>query len=492
MRNKVWFILVLVMCAVTPLLAKPRKKKLNPKQLELNSLKARLESARDSLQNEIANRWKKKQKYVSQREVDKEELIQLRDDQEQSYLELSRVKEECYNRENKISDERRNLDEKKERWRYVATTLEGFLEKEAEQIIEIFPIDRETRRLDLESIRRDYEKDTKAIVAYKGFMDYKFKYLSLGSKITLSKHSVITDNSDNRELMIARFGHVFGYGMSSENQSYVIRQTGRLGMNRFSIEEIGQTDLATFLAEAYPKWVQAGVPSGTILTDVLQNAQSSELITGVKTTFLQAATKKLKAGGPVMIPLMLLPLWALVLILLKILQLSSKHRSGENLSQKVLAELDKGDIAKARDIATKKKGLVSEVVVACLDHSEWDREAAEQAVDGILIKEVPLLNKHMGTLAVIAGVAPLLGLLGTVTGMINLFEVITHYGTGDPKIMAGGISEALITTQTGLSIAIPILLVHNYLRNRKDDIKAEMEKHAIQILNKLWPSGTKA
>jgi biopolymer transport protein ExbB len=88
---------------------------------------------------------------------------------------------------------------------------------------------------------------------------------------------------------------------------------------------------------------------------------------------------------------------------------------------------------------------------------------------------------------VIAGAAPLLGLLGTVTGMISLFEVITHYGTGDPKILAGGISEALITTQTGLATAIPILLIHNWLRNQSLHIQSEMEKHAIRILNRLWP-----
>jgi biopolymer transport protein ExbB len=71
--------------------------------------------------------------------------------------------------------------------------------------------------------------------------------------------------------------------------------------------------------------------------------------------------------------------------------------------------------------------------------------------------------------------------------MITLFEVITHYGTSDPKILAGGISEALITTQAGLSIAIPILLIHNFLRNQSLHIHAEMEKHAVRILNRLWP-----
>ena len=71
--------------------------------------------------------------------------------------------------------------------------------------------------------------------------------------------------------------------------------------------------------------------------------------------------------------------------------------------------------------------------------------------------------------------------------MISLFKVITHYGTGDPKMLASGISEALITTETGLIIAIPLLLIHNALRNRTNRIMVEMEKGAIRILNRLWP-----
>ncbi|MDO5575500.1 MAG: MotA/TolQ/ExbB proton channel family protein, partial [Fibrobacter sp.] len=78
------------------------------------------------------------------------------------------------------------------------------------------------------------------------------------------------------------------------------------------------------------------------------------------------------------------------------------------------------------------------------------------------------------------------GLLGTVTGMINLFEVITKFGTGDPKILAGGISEALITTEAGLIIAVPVLLFHNYLRNRKKKIVVELQLHALRLLNRIY------
>ena len=96
-------------------------------------------------------------------------------------------------------------------------------------------------------------------------------------------------------------------------------------------------------------------------------------------------------------------------------------------------------------------------------------------------------SRNLNTLAVIAGAAPLLGLLGTISGMITLFAAVTHYGTGDPKFLAGGISEALITAKTGLAIAIPVLFIHDLLRAAKDRLMADLENDTIAILNAVYP-----
>ena len=83
-------------------------------------------------------------------------------------------------------------------------------------------------------------------------------------------------------------------------------------------------------------------------------------------------------------------------------------------------------------------------------------------------------------------IAPLLGLLGTVTGMINTFHVITFYGTGDPRMMSGGISEALVTTMLGLSVAIPIMLSHTLLTRRIETVIVQMEEKAIAFVNTVF------
>jgi biopolymer transport protein ExbB len=95
------------------------------------------------------------------------------------------------------------------------------------------------------------------------------------------------------------------------------------------------------------------------------------------------------------------------------------------------------------------------------------------------------LERYLNTLGTIAAVTPLLGLLGTVIGMVKVFTAITTAGVGNPGVLAGGISEALITTAAGLSVAIPALIAYRYLRGRVDALVVEMEKEAMKLLDAL-------
>ena len=103
-------------------------------------------------------------------------------------------------------------------------------------------------------------------------------------------------------------------------------------------------------------------------------------------------------------------------------------------------------------------------------------------------QETPSLEKGLSTISVMATTAPLLGLLGTVMGMIQLFEVITLHGTSDPKLLAGGISVALVTTEAGLMVAIPLQLLHTFLSNRADRLTAKLESAGLAVLNAFFGS----
>ncbi len=98
------------------------------------------------------------------------------------------------------------------------------------------------------------------------------------------------------------------------------------------------------------------------------------------------------------------------------------------------------------------------------------------------------LEKYLNALGTIAAITPLLGLLGTVIGMIKVFAAITAVGVGNPQILAGGISEALITTAAGLSVGIPSLMFHRYFKGKINELTVDMEQHALRLLNLMQGS----
>jgi biopolymer transport protein ExbB len=123
------------------------------------------------------------------------------------------------------------------------------------------------------------------------------------------------------------------------------------------------------------------------------------------------------------------------------------------------------------------------VIKAGLAARQEDRETLESTLQEAILHELPTVQRGIAMLAVLGAVAPLLGLLGTVTGMIDTFRVITLFGTSDPKLMSGGISEALVTTELGLAVAIPIMLCHTWLSRRSDHLIGDMEEKAVQLTN---------
>jgi len=123
------------------------------------------------------------------------------------------------------------------------------------------------------------------------------------------------------------------------------------------------------------------------------------------------------------------------------------------------------------------------------DNTDADTETLELKLDEAILREVPKLETWQGAIKVIAAVAPLLGLLGTVTGMIATFQAITLFGTGDPKLMAGGISQALVTTVLGLSVAIPLVLLHSVVASRSKALIEVLEEQSAGIIAKQSEGG---
>ncbi|MET0065158.1 MAG: MotA/TolQ/ExbB proton channel family protein [Candidatus Thiodiazotropha sp.] len=116
------------------------------------------------------------------------------------------------------------------------------------------------------------------------------------------------------------------------------------------------------------------------------------------------------------------------------------------------------------------------------DHPQISPDALQKHLDEAILRELPALKRGLRLLAIFAAVAPLLGLLGTVTGMIETFQSITLFGTGDPKLMSGGISQALVTTELGLAVAIPLVLVHSLLSGRCNRVIRLLDQESAALV----------
>jgi biopolymer transport protein ExbB len=116
------------------------------------------------------------------------------------------------------------------------------------------------------------------------------------------------------------------------------------------------------------------------------------------------------------------------------------------------------------------------------DKLAQDVETLQLKLDEAILRETPKLERGLITLAILAAIAPMLGLLGTVSGMIETFQSITLFGTGDPKLMSGGISQALVTTELGLAVAIPLLLIHSGLSSKSNRLIQILDEESAAIV----------
>ena len=128
------------------------------------------------------------------------------------------------------------------------------------------------------------------------------------------------------------------------------------------------------------------------------------------------------------------------------------------------------------------KNPLGRILSVYSDKIAQDVETLSLKLDEAILRETPSIERGLITLAILAAVTPMLGLLGTVSGMIETFQSITLFGTGDPKLMSGGISQALVTTELGLAVAIPILLIHSALSSKSNRLIQILDEESAAIV----------
>lgn len=189
-----------------------------------------------------------------------------------------------------------------------------------------------------------------------------------------------------------------------------------------------------------------------------------------------------KSGGIIMVPIILSSIIAAAIILERLWTLQRVRVLPNELTEKVWRLVETQQLQDKHIAALQQNSPLGKVLAAGLANRHRSREIMKEAIEDTGRHVVHELERFLNALGTIASIAPLMGLLGTVFGMIRTFTSITTQGIGNPAILAGGISEALITTAAGLTVAIPAVIGYRHLRGRVDSLVVDMEKEAIKLV----------
>ena len=202
--------------------------------------------------------------------------------------------------------------------------------------------------------------------------------------------------------------------------------------------------------------------------------------------------EQIPKGGPVVWPIVGIALVAALIILERVFFLAKKSMNHQHFMENLKNFMEKGEWESCLNLCESHgKKPLARAIMAAIPFRNKSRVDMENALQEAILREIPPLEKFLSTLGMLAAIAPLMGLLGTVTGMINTFHVITFFGTSDPRMMSGGISEALVTTMLGLSVAIPIMLCHTLINRRVESLIATMEEKSVSFVNAVFITRTR-
>jgi biopolymer transport protein ExbB len=192
-------------------------------------------------------------------------------------------------------------------------------------------------------------------------------------------------------------------------------------------------------------------------------------------------------GGITMWPLLVCSVVGLAIVLERIWALQRKRIISRDLAESIEKNPGATDLlARIQELSRADESVLGELARITFGHAALAKVENVEAVQAAARQIVGRLERGLTTLSLIVEISPFLGLLGTVLGMVRLFTDVAERGLGEPKLISQGIFEALITTVTGLAIAIPALIAYMYLRRRIEVLALEMERHINELLTKLY------
>ncbi|WP_290746443.1 MotA/TolQ/ExbB proton channel family protein [Fibrobacter sp. UBA4309] len=468
-------------------------------QREVEALtRIRLQKA-DSLEKLEAEHWRKRYAESQLTEEHQAESRELDGRYSKLSTDLGRVSEEVMASKNVTGEAEEDAKSEESAYDALNTQVKLSIDKTLGDVTGDYPVGMDGRLLRLREASNEAEKNIpNTLAAVQVYMKdllirHEMTYTQDFGKM-LSQVGNRPDVSVNR----LRLGTVFLGEVAVDNGDVqALLRSGALQGKIFEWNANLPVEMSAGIRQAVTKASSIGDSTQNAVVsvplDVLQNKAIKNSITDTKeltwTEELQAFFKK---GGIVMYPLLLVAIFALLLSLERFLVLSYRGHIGKRFMKKLYAMVKESRYEEAANYCLKKGSSLAMVLFAVLNKAGDSREAAERSLHESLLREQPKLERRMGLLAAMGSIAPLLGLLGTVTGIITLFTVITEVGTNDARVLAGGISEALVTTETGLIIAIPVMILHGLLSEKIEKVTSELYVQSTSLLNRIFGHEEKA
>ncbi len=324
----------------------------------------------------------------------------------------------------------------------------------------------------LEELNRLLDTDRfPGLESIRSLTDIWFRELAASGEVRTEKNLCVAPDGTDKQGTVTRLGTLDALFTDDSGNTSFLRPSagGRLEMVS------GDFDGAVDAAKAFAAGATMAAPFDFSGGEVFKRFDDESSLTA-----------SILNGGMLVWPILLVGLIGFVLAGERFINLSRIRTCPDCKMGTALEWALKGDLKRcASCLGDKGNTPTCRVLKHVVLHSGGTLVSMEKGLQESILQELPKLERFLPTINILAAVAPLLGLLGTVTGMIGTFQVITIFGTGDARMMSGGISEALITTQLGLAVAVPLTLMHHFLERKVDRMVADMEEKGTTLVARI-------
>ena len=474
-----------------------RRKALEGLQRELASLESLKAEKLEALEKKEAERWDARYRAAARAKENEERARSLEEKYGRLASDLTRTEEELVKAKVEAKDKADEAAAARAGWDGFNASLKRAVDGAAENLSLDVPVALEDRTLRLSKASELLAAKGGANTqdALSAYLDASLLRVDQTSRQSVEDRQAIFGGGRPASAWRLQLGTVFvgelekgGDGRNGQaGESQILLRTGNLQGKTFVWRGDLAGDYNRLLAAAISGAAQ-GKTEIPLPLDVLQfKSLGSGFVKGEELSWRTRFAAWFKAGGVTLYPLFAVGIASLLMILERLIYFARKNTNARAFTARFLSLAESRRWQEAREMCARSGSALARTLGALAEKADHSREAAEKAVREAMLREVPALEKRLPLLAAMGAAAPLLGLLGTVSGLVTLFKVLNQLGANDPKVLAGGISEALINTETGLAIAIPVLLIHGYLNERLDTMNAAIGSSVMEVLNKVWP-----